>query len=963
MADIISGPLAEPKDRRGLLRPEYSLDGGLSWQPWTGSQSIGDLAVGERVTVLLRGVVDPLTTGILTNVAQVSSPTPDPNPDNNTATVETPVTEQADLSVVKVGAPKPAAVGDLVTYTLAVANAGPVNAENTVLSDPLPDALASPEVSLDGGRSFQPWAGTLALGTLLPGQAQTILLRGTVRASADALLINTATVQSDTPDPNPDNNTDTEELPVQLAADLAITKLGSPSPVSAGGLLTYTLDLTNLGPADAQNVSLTDPLPPPLSDGAYSLDNGGTWQPWTGSLALGTLPAGDHRQILLRGTVAQGTSGTLTNTATVASDTPDPRPENNESTALTPVDTAADLALTKSGAPNPVLHGQALVYTLSLTNLGPDPAVHPVLTDPLSPLLLEPAFSTDVGATWQPWAGTWQPGSLAPGQRVELLLRGTVSLEAEGILVNTAVVTSDTPDPNPDNNQATERTPIDTAADLAVLKQVQPARVHPGETLTYTLQVTNAGPSAAQDVVLQDPLPAAILSPVFSADGGATWQPWSGTYVLRTLLPGTTATLLLQGQVDPSTTASSLENTALVTSSTPDPNPDNNEDTVEVPLLPSADLSVRKENTGGSAVPGTPFLYTITQQNAGPSDAQDVLLTDAVPAELWTPEFSTDNGATWTPWHSPYLLGTLAAGASRSLLLRGTIDPAATLPLLNTAVAASSTPDPDLTNNTAQREDPLQPAADLAITKVADTDTAAPGGLLTYTLTIANLGPATAQDVLLTDQTPGGLSRVEVSLDNGRTWTPWTGAYSLGALPAGQGRTLLLRGSLSSSAQGTLVNTAVVASSTPDPNPNSNTATSLVPVQGSTELRLTKTSPCWAVPCQYLVYRLVAVNWGSIPAEGVVVQDHLPPSLSAGVYSLDGGITWRPWQGLLSFGTLAPGATATLLVAGVVHPCAQGTITNTAVISSQTAGQSTAAVTTPVWPPQGYRPVWHGTGC
>ena len=840
MADIISGPLAEPKDRRGLLRPEYSLDGGLSWQPWTGSQSIGDLAVGERVTVLLRGVVDPLTTGILTNVAQVSSPTPDPNPDNNTATVETPVTEQADLSVVKVGAPKPAAVGDLVTYTLAVANAGPVNAENTVLSDPLPDALASPEVSLDGGRSFQPWAGTLALGTLLPGQAQTILLRGTVRASADALLINTATVQSDTPDPNPDNNTDTEELPVQLAADLAITKLGSPSPVSAGGLLTYTLDLTNLGPADAQNVSLTDPLPPPLSDGAYSLDNGGTWQPWTGSLALGTLPAGDHRQILLRGPVAQGTSGTLTNTATVASDTPDPRPENNESTALTPVDTAADLALTKSGAPNPVLHGQALVYTLSLTNLGPDPAVHPVLTDPLSPLLLEPAFSTD---------------------------------------------------------------------------------------------------------------------------GGATWQPWSSTYVLRTLLPGTTATLLLQGQVDPSTTASSLENTALVTSSTPDPNPDNNEDTVEVPLLPSADLSVRKENTGGSAVPGTPFLYTITLQNAGPSDAQDVLLTDAVPAELWTPEFSTDNGATWTPWHSPYLLGTLAAGASRSLLLRGTIDPAAALPLLNTAVAASSTPDPDLTNTTAQREDPLQPAADLAITKVADTDTAAPGGLLTYTLTIANLGPATAQDVLLTDPTPGGLSRVEVSLDNGRTWTPWTGAYSLGALPAGQGRTLLLRGSLSSSAQGTLVNTAVVASSTPDPNPNSNTATSLVPVQGSTELRLTKTSPCWAVPCQYLVYRLVAVNWGSIPAEGVVVQDHLPPLLSAGVYSLDGGITWRPWQGLLSFGTLAPGATATLLVAGVVHPCAQGTITNTAVISSQTAGQSTAAVTTPVWPPQGYRPVWHGNGC
>lgn len=275
----------------------------------------------------------------------------------------------------------------------------------------------------------------------------------------------------------------------------------------------------------------------------------------------------------------------------------------------------------------------------------------------------------------------------------------------------------------------------------------------------------------------------------------------------------------------------------------------------------------------------------------------------------------------------------------------------------------SSTPDPDLTNNTAQREDPLQPAADLAITKVADTDTAAPGGLLTYTLTIANLGPATAQDVLLTDQTPGGLSRVEVSLDNGRTWTPWTGAYSLGALPAGQGRTLLLRGSLSSSAQGTLVNTAVVASSTPDPNPNSNTATSLVPVQGSTELRLTKTSPAGQSP----VNTWYTAWWRSTGAASrqrawwyrTICRRRSPPGSIPLTAGSPGGLgracspsaPWRPAQRLHSSW------------AGVVHPCAQGTITNTAVISSQTAGQSTAAVTTPVWPPQGYRPVWHGTGC
>lgn len=336
-----------------------------------------------------------------------------------------------------------------------------------------------------------------------------------------------------------------------------------------------------------------------------------------------------------------------------------------------------------------------------------------------------------------------------------------------------------------------------------------------------------------------------------------------------------------------------------MTSSTPDPNPDNNEDTVEVPLLPSADLSVRKENTGGSAVPGTPFLYTITLQNAGPSDAQDVLLTDAVPAELWTPEFSTDNGATWTPWHSPYLLGTLAAGASRSLLLRGTIDPAATLPLLNTAVAASSTPDPDLTNNTAQREDPLQPAADLAITKVADTDTAAPGGLLTYTLTIANLGPATAQDVLLTDQTPGGLSRVEVSLDNGRTWTPWTGAYSLGALPAGQGRTLLLRGSLSSSAQGTPCKHRCGGQLHPGPKPQQQHRHQPGPCPGKHRASSDQNLPLLGSPLSIPGISPGGGQLGQHPGRGqwwyrTICRRRSPP----GSIPLTAGITWRPWQGL-----------------------------------------------------------------
>ena len=384
---------------------------------------------------------------------------------------------------------------------------------------------------------------------------------------------------------------------------------------------------------------------------------------------------------------------------------------------------------------------------------------------------------------------------------------------------------------------------------------------------------------------------------------------------------------------------------------------------MEVPLLPSADLSVRKENTGGSAVPGTPFLYTITLQNAGPSDAQDVLLTDAVPAELWTPEFSTDNGATWTPWHSPYLLGTLAAGASLLPPAAGDHRPRRYPSPSQYRCGGQFHPGPG--SHQQHRPAGGPPSARCGPGHHQ-------GGRYRHCC------PWRPADLYAHHRQPGPCHRPGCSshrpdsrrsvprgsfpgqrahLDPvDRGLFPGSASSRSGKNPAAARQPVFL-------CPGHPCKHRCGGQLHPGPKPQQQHRHQPGPCPGKHRASSDQNLPCWAVPCQYLVYRLVAVNWGSIPAEGVVVQDHLPPPLSAGVYSLDGGITWRPWQGLLSFGTLAPGATATLLVAGVVHPCAQGTITNTAVISSQTAGQSTAAVTTPVWPPQGYRPVWHGTGC
>lgn len=69
-------------------------------------------------------MLDPSATGSISNTASVSSSTYDPDLSNNTDTVDVPIGEEADLSLVKTGAPKPARPGELVTYTLAAANAG-----------------------------------------------------------------------------------------------------------------------------------------------------------------------------------------------------------------------------------------------------------------------------------------------------------------------------------------------------------------------------------------------------------------------------------------------------------------------------------------------------------------------------------------------------------------------------------------------------------------------------------------------------------------------------------------------------------------------------------------------------------------------------------------------------------------------------------------------------------------------
>ena len=492
----------------------------------------------------------------------------------------------ADVSVVKTASPSPAVPGSTLTYTVTVANGGPSPAVNVVLTDDIPASLSGVEFSIDGGATFFPWVSPYALGTLTAGASRTILIRGTLSFSAVGEITNTAVVRSDTPDPNPDNNTFTVVTPVTPvgpSADLAIRKTSAPNPVQPGGILTYTLTISNAGPDAAQNVTLRDNVPADVTGVEFSLNQGATWQPWSGSVNLGTLAAGGRIAVLLRGTVAASASASILNTAVVSSDTPDPDPSNNSDTNRTDVGTFADLAVTKSAQANLAVPGERLTYTITVTNYGPANAENVTLFDAAAPELSAVEFSVNGGVTWSAWENPYLLGPLAAGQSRAVLIRGFVIASACGVISNTAVATSTTPDPNPDNNTDTVNTPVQMGADLSIQKTAFPNPAMRCQQVVFTLTVSNAGPGTAERVVVFDDLPPELCRPVYSVDQGRTWQPWTGRYTVGSLPAQTSISILIAGTVS-ACTKCVMGNTALVSSSTADPNPDNNTASVSVSL-------------------------------------------------------------------------------------------------------------------------------------------------------------------------------------------------------------------------------------------------------------------------------------------------------------------------------------------------------------------------------------------
>lgn len=785
----------------------------------------GAKAAGARPAV----VEEPASRAI---TATIDGAGPDAVEDNDTDELDVTVYEAgaADLHLAK-GGPSQAAAGEPFFYSIGVFSTGPATAENVVVTDELDpnlEILGTP-ITTRGACEVAGQTVTCTVPSLDPYDYFEIQIK--VRALAVGQVDNTATVALDGDDPSQDDNSASHELEVLAAgaADLAIFKVGDWGG-AAGAPFTYEVHVANHGPGTASNVTITDDLPEGMAFQSATASQGSCTET-EGRVECVIPTLAPHESAYAGITVIPDAPGDVTNTATVTTpEGDDPNEGNNTSEYATTIfgPGSADLSISKSVSGFGAV-GQDVAFLIDVFNHGPSPAGKVVVTDPL------PAGLTFVGASASQGVCSFD----ALTRTVECRL-GTVGLfraarvrivvepQQDGSTENTATVAHEADDPQPDNDEAMAALEVapDGATDVAISKEGFNVAVA-GANYTYTIGVWNNGWSGAQDVEVTDPLPASLqfVSGVMTSTG----TPCTEDLGTVTCLVGDMGPFASE-QIDLTVVpleVGEVENTATVTTGSPDVNEDNNEDDKEINVVPqgTADLAISKSGWWPFAAAGEEYAFWINVQNNGPSAAPDVVVTDSVPGTMTIVHVSPSTGTCEIVAQDVTCsLGTIEAYGGGFVEIR--VVPTAAGTYRNTARLTSGANDDEADNDEDEFElEVFEPGtADLEIDKTDSVDPAAAGQPFQYVLTAANNGPDVAHETEIVDTLPEGVSFGSAEASQGScAHDPATRKVTcaLGDVhPFGYVTVVI---TVTAGAEGTFLDTALISHDGPDPDTEDNT--------------------------------------------------------------------------------------------------------------------------------------------
>jgi len=494
----------------------------------------------------------------------------------------------ADLTITKTDGQPTATPGQPVTYTIVATNtSGSLTVNGATVADTFPAVLTGVTwtCTASAGSSCIVGSGSGNINrtvNLLPGGTVTFTATGNLPPGATGTLANTATVSAPAgvSDPSLANNSATDTDTLTPRADLAITKTDGQVSEVPGTAVTYTIVATNPGPSTVTGGTVTDSFPAAIAGVTWSCapSAGSACAPSGGPGAVSavvTLLPGGTATISATGTIAPTATGTLVNTATLGAPAgfTDPSLANNSATDTDTLTPTADLAVTKTDGQATAVPGTAVTYTITASNAGPSVSGTATVTDNF------PATVTGVTWTCSGAGGASCPPSgagnisaavtLPPAGAVTFVATGTIAPTATGTLANTAsaAVPAGVTDPAAANNSATDSDTLTPQADFGITKTDGQLMATPGGPVTYTIQVTQGGPSASGAATVTDTFPLALSAVswtcVASAGSSCAASGSGNINTTVTLLPGGTATFTATGTVSAAATGT-LSNTAQV---------------------------------------------------------------------------------------------------------------------------------------------------------------------------------------------------------------------------------------------------------------------------------------------------------------------------------------------------------------------------------------------------------------
>ena len=334
--------------------------------------------------------------------------------------------------------------------------------------------------------------------------------------------------------------------------------------------------------------------------------------------------------------------------------------------------------------------------------------------------------------------------------------------------------------------------------------------------------MTNNGPSAATNVVINQFLPGSVFFvSALASQGTATHG--GGTVIGNLgLIPFTGVATMTVTVTPTAVSPPPIVSSATVSSINTDPDTSNNSASTTTQVNPpTSDLAVGIFDAPDPALVGGALTYTVSVTNNGPSTSSGVIVTNTLPLSVIVNSVTPSQGSTINGNIVVCSFGTLTNGGRASATINGT--PTAQGSIVATAVVKANQADPITGNNTATATTTVGPTAELSITMIDTPDPVVVRSNWAYVITVTNNGPNTASGIVVNQTLPANIIVVSSNTTQGTISLAASSlTANLGTLTNGRSATVTVVVNATNS--GLYSSTATVTGSQGDPNTGNNSA-------------------------------------------------------------------------------------------------------------------------------------------